>query len=246
MELLKIGIGNAKLGLKTAIVDLPAGHTCPFAKDCAEKVDPITGKLIVNPDAKFRCFAAVSELISPAARVKRWGNLDLIKGLKNEQDIADLLVASLTANKKLKDTAFVRIHSSGDFFNQMYFNAWMLVAKAMPEKIFYAYTKSLKFWVTNLGNIPTNLHITASRGGKNDELIELFDLKNVEVVYSEQEAIDKNLEIDHDDSCVYNPEIQKFALLIHGMQAKGSDASKAVSALKKKGITGYQKGKSRI
>ena len=43
MELLKIGIGNAKLTNDIAIFDLPAGWSCSFAKDCAEKVDPNTG-----------------------------------------------------------------------------------------------------------------------------------------------------------------------------------------------------------
>jgi hypothetical protein len=49
------------------------------------------------------------------------------------------------------------------------------------------------------------------------------------------------LEIDHDDTHAYKDD-KPFALLIHGMQAAGSPASKAVSALKKRGIkAGYSR-----
>jgi len=245
MNLLKLGTGNAKLGKTTVIMDLVAGTCCPFAKDCNEKVDRKTGKLIVNPDAKFRCFAAVSELISVVAREKRWYNFELLKACENEQEMAQLIIDSINSQKATKEAPLVRIHSSGDFYSETYFKAWMLVAKAFPEKTLYAYTKSLKFWVNNLDAIPSNFHITASRGGYGDNLIEQYDLKNVEVVYSEEEAKDKGLVIDHDDSCVYDANIHSFALLIHGMQAAGSDAMKAVITLRKKGITGYHKGKSR-
>jgi hypothetical protein len=118
----------------------------------------------------------------------------------------------------------------------------MLVAKAMPEKTFYAYTKSFRFWVKNINDIPENFHLTASRGSKDDSLIELYNLKNVEIVYSEEEATEKGIEIDHDDSHCWDRNCKKFALLIHGAQPAGSEASKAVQELKKKGITGYQRG----
>ena len=56
--------------------------------------------------------------------------------------------------------------------------------------------------------------------------------KEALVVYSEQEAIDKGLEIDHDDThAAFGKE--NFALLIHGTQPKGSAASVALSAIKK-------------
>jgi hypothetical protein len=190
-KLLRFGIGNAKLKNDVAIFDLVAGYTCPFAKDCGDKVDPKTGKMIFNPKAKFRCFAATSELISPAARNKRWGNFNLLKTAKTAQKMADLIIASINADKKAKKAPKVRIHSSGDFFNQTYFNAWLLVAEALPEKTFYAYTKSLSFWTSRINEIPTNFHLTASRGGKLDFLIETFNLKRVEIVYSFEEAIEK-------------------------------------------------------
>jgi len=112
----------------------------------------------------------------------------------------------------------------------------------MPEKTFYAYTKSFRFWVKNIEIVPENFHITASRGSKDDSLIEKYDLKNVEIVFSEEEAIAKGIEIDHDDSHCWDKNCKKFALLIHGAQPAGSEASKAVSKLRKEGIMGYQRG----
>lgn len=242
MELLKFGVGNAKLENDVAIFDLVAGFTCPFAKDCGDKVDPVTGKMIFNPKAKFRCFAATSELISSAARRKRWHNFELLKTAKTAEKMAQLIIDSLNADKKTATAPKVRVHSSGDFFNQTYFDAWMLVAKAMPEKTFYAYTKSLKFWIARLHEIPENFHLTASRGGKTDNLIEKHDLKNVEIVFNEEEAIVKGIEIDHNDSHCWDKNCKKFALLIHGVQLKGSPAMAAVSKLKNDGIYGYSRG----
>ena len=241
-NLLKLGIGNAKLKNDVAIFDLPAGHCCPFSKDCAEKVDRVTGKLIPNPNAKFRCFAAVSELISTAAREKRWHNFDLLRSKKTATAMAKLIIDSFKDDEKAFLAPKVRIHSSGDFFSQTYFDAWLLVAKAMPEKTFYAYTKSFRYWVARINEIPENFHLTASTGSKDDTLINLYNLKNVEVVFSVEEANEKGLEIDHDDSHCYDRSVTKFALLIHGTQAAGSKAMESVMKLRKEGTMGYQRG----
>jgi len=108
--------------------------------------------------------------------------------------------------------------------------AWIEVAKRNPDKVFYSYSKSLHLFKQFA--LPSNLVLTASRGGKYDELIDLHGWKEALVVYSEQEAIDKGLEIDHDDShAAFGKE--NFALLLHGTQPKGSTASVALSAIKK-------------
>jgi len=52
------------------------------------------------------------------------------------------------------------------------------------------------------------------------------------VVYSEREAENLGLEIDHDDThAAFGKE--NFALLIHGTQPKGSAASEALKQIKK-------------
>ena len=60
------------------------------------------------------------------------------------------------------------------------------------------------------------------------------------VVYTEEQAADLGLDIDHDDSHCFGD--KPFALLVHSVQRAGSDASKALSARKRQGTwTGYSK-----
>ena len=60
------------------------------------------------------------------------------------------------------------------------------------------------------------------------------------VVYTEDEAKERGLEIDHDDSHCFGD--KPFALLVHGSQRAGSDAMKAVTQRKKnKQFVGYGK-----
>ena len=54
--------------------------------------------------------------------------------------------------------------------------------------------------------------------------------------------INGGMVIDHDDTSAFMQD-KSFALLLHGVQPKGSDASKALSVLKKQGIHGYGKKK---
>jgi hypothetical protein len=152
-----------------------------------------------------------------------------------------LILASL-----LPGTPVVRIHTGGDFFSQRYFDAWLEVARKRPRTTFYFYTKSLRYWVARLedvgdshtpGSVP-NFVPTASRGGRDDHLIEAHSLRSARVVYSESEADALGLELDHDDfhAMRHGPD---FALLIHGPQPAGSEASKAISDLRKQGEFGY-------
>ena len=139
--------------------------------------------------------------------------------------------------KSLPEKATViRIHVGGDFFNENYMRAWTIVAKNNPNVTFYAYTKSLPYWIKLKDEkvIPSNFKLNASKGGRFDSLIDKHKLKYAEVVFSEQEAIDKNLDIDHDDTHAFLQD-KPFALLLHGVQPKGSAASNALKALNGKG-----------
>ena len=70
-------------------------------------------------------------------------------------------------------------------------------------------------------------------------------MKFAEIVFSVKEAKQKGLEIDHDDSLAYGSS-KSFALLIHGTQPAGSDAGKALSALKKQGLGFYNEETKKI
>ena len=241
MDKLKFGDPNAKLkkmikkvGLVLKTFTLPAGHTCPAAKDCFSRADRETGKVTDGPDTVFRCFMASAEARSPSLRKLVWHNLELIKeALKRDAQAGfeNMPHTSQLINKSLpKKFDIMRVHVGGDYFSRQYLMAWIEVAKLNPDKVFYSYSKSLHLFKQFA--LPENLVLTASRGGKHDDLIDLHGWKEALVVYSEQEAIDKGLEIDHDDTHAAFGE-ENFALLIHGTQPKGSAASQALSAIKK-------------
>ena len=229
MKLLKFGNGNAKLGTKIKTFSLPAGHSCPFAKDCLSKSDKDTGKITDGLHTEFRCFAASSEAVYTNTRLARWHNFDLLRGL-GALDSANLIQASIP-----KGTLYMRIHVSGDFFSQAYFDAWIIVAKSNPHILFYAYTKSIGYWINRQNDIPSNLVLTASIGGKLDLIAEINNLKTARVVYSVEEADALGLEIDHDDSHAMIGG-KSFALLIHGTQPPSSKGAIAMKQMKKEGV----------
>lgn len=229
---LKFGTGNAKLATNIATFSLPAGHSCPFAKECLSKADKITGKIIDGKHCKFRCFAASQECVYPTVRRARWFNFEL---LKNEGTVAGMgkwIQRSLPYGFNI-----VRTHVSGDFFGEKYFLAWLNVALNNPLVTFYGYTKALPFLVEYKKYLPSNFRFTASKGGTCDSLIARHKLKSAEVVFSVKEAKDKGLEIDHDDSHAIT-DGGSFALLLHGSQPAGSAASKAWEVIKKE-VGGY-------
>ncbi len=213
--MLSFGKKNAKLG-KIATFSLPAGYSCPFSDRCLSKANKETGKIKDGKNTEFRCFSASAEALYPNVRKSRWNNYDSLKG-KSIAQMVSLIQEALPKKKNV-----VRIHVSGDFFSYDYFLSWIEVAKLNPDKLFYAYTKSISYWLTfGPENLPSNLVLTASYGGKEDKLIAENNLRSATVVYSEKEAENLGLPIDHDDSLAKNKDCKKFALLIHGIQPKG-------------------------
>ena len=208
---------------------VPSGYTCPFAVDCLSKADRYTGKITDGKETQFRCFSATTEAYSATTRAQRWHNFDILRKLDSEGMVSALHEALPI------DADIVRVHVGGDFFNQRYFEAWLQVARLNQSVTFYAYTKSLPYWEANFDRIPDNFILTASRGGRMDNLIDELSLKVAEVVFSLEEAEEKNLPIDHDEYHAIN-NTGNFALLIHGTQPKGSKASQAMKDLKTQGV----------
>jgi hypothetical protein len=231
---------TARLGIAT--FSLPAGHTCPGAKDCLAKrtqvekivkgVPKMVNKLIDGEDTKFRCYAASMEVSFSSVGVSVDRNLAKLKAAKTVEGMTDLIDGCLPP--KMWHT--IRVHSGGDFFNFNYFLAWMEVARRNPRRKFYAYTKSLPFWVKAMALIPSNFVLTASYGGKWDKLIEDHKLKHSIVVYHPEEAERLGIEIDHDEKLARNPRVLSFGLLIHGQQKAGTVAAAAKKRLEVEGV----------
>lgn len=248
---LKFNARNRKLD-DIITFSLPAGHSCPFAKDCRSCA---TRKAVTNhgkvgngfgiqdgPHTQFRCFTAIDEVLRPHVRLARWWNfLTLLAAIKKgEAATVALIERNLPPVRWGRPT---RPHVAGDFFSQIYFDAWLEVARRHPTRLFYAYTKALPFWVRRLGQIPANFKLTASRGGTHDHLIEQYGLRCCVVVKSEAEAAALGLPVDHDDSHAYG-DGGNFALVVHGQQPAGSVWAKAWAMLKKVGKGGYGRQKA--
>ena len=224
-------------------LDLLSGYSCPYAEKCLSKA-------VVQPDGKrkikdgkkteFRCFSASQEVQYTNVYNLRKHNFDTLRKLSCSE-MVDMINQSLPTN-----AGIVRIHVAGDFFSQQYMEAWYTVALLNPSVLFYAYTKSLRYWLAiNEFPILHNFVLTASHGGRHDHIIDEFNLRSAKVVFSESEAEELGLAIDHDDTHAAKPSLRddSFALLIHGTQPKGSAAAVALKELKGKGSYSRRKKK---
>ena len=225
-------------------LDLLSGYSCPSAKKCLSKAvvqDNGKRKIKDGKDTEFRCFSASQEVQYTNVYNSRKHNFDLLRK-KNHAEMVSLINGSLPEN-----AGIVRVHVAGDFFSLPYLHAWYEVAMLNPSVLFYAYTKSLRFWVGGINELPIlhNFVLTASYGGTHDHMINEFNLRSAKVVFSEAEAAELGLEIDHDDSHAAKPTIRddSFALLVHGTQPKGSAASVALKELKGQGSYSRRKKK---
>ena len=222
-------------GRKVYSLDLLSGHSCPFAEKCLSKAVETDGKRAIKdgPKTEFRCFSASQEAQYTNVYNLRKHNFDLLR--QHKGSVAGMF-ALLNESIPL-DTGIVRIHVAGDFFNENYLKAWIRLADVFRGILFYGYTKSIQYWHANREDIPENMVLTASYGGRDDWMIDHQGFRYAKVVYSEAEAEELGLCIDHDDSMAANPTWRdtNFALLLHGTQPKDSEAAAALKALKGKG-----------
>jgi hypothetical protein len=175
--------------------NLPTGSSCPFAMECKVTVDRVSGKFN-NQSSEYKCYAAAPERF-PGVRNHRWNNFD-----NGKRGVIDPLP---------KGCRHVRIHAAGDFFSQSYFDTWLEYCRAHPDVEFWAYTKSLIYWGNRIDKIPSNLILTASYGGRLDQLIESHNLKNVRI-YPSALFVPPDRPVDTNDDYARIPHIN-FALI---------------------------------
>ena len=226
---LTLSKGNDKMQhMSVVYLSLPAGYTCPFADICKSTAHKHGGRfkdtnLAIKDFGDVRCYAASAEVAYPNVRKARWRNYDLLRKYKGDVNgMAKLIVNSLNFfEQKNPQIKLFRIHESGDFWSQEYFDAWLLAVQARPDILFYAYTKALPLWQARKDEIPSNLRLIASEGGTHDDLIDKEQFRKAIIVQDQGEAIEKRLHIDANDFLAAFGD-QDFALLIHGVQSKGS------------------------
>ena len=148
-RVLNVSRRNKKLvpNSETAFIiwNLPAKITCPFATEMC----------------KAACYAVKAETAYPDVLPARMRNLEEAR----KPEFADNMTATIMsiARGTKKPRIVVRIHESGDFFNQAYADAWLTVmnrCKVDKRITFIAYTKSFKFFDGK--KLPRNFSLRAS------------------------------------------------------------------------------------
>ena len=115
----------------------------------------------------------------------------VIKGLNNRYNLSqtDDFIPQMNATIILERPTHVRIHDSGDFYSPSYLQKWIDIATDNKEVIFYAYTKSIKFFVEGFA-VPKNLKIIFSEGSKKDDLIDVNKHRHARIFKTSKELID--------------------------------------------------------
>jgi len=115
----RLARGNKKLADTIGIWSLPAVKTCPNCAECAKT-----------------CYARKAEAFRPSVKLGRARNLSPY--VERKEALKAAIVAQITRQK----IQAVRIHESGDFFDQAYIGFWADIVKSLPAVKFYAYTKT--------------------------------------------------------------------------------------------------------
>ncbi len=127
------------------IWNLPSIKTCPFATE----------------GCKNDCYARKSEKMYPSVLPSRIVNFEESKKDTFIQNM--ILTIMIRRQYSKKENLVVRIHESGDFYNQKYTNAWLTITEffAKDESIrFIAYTKSFPYFDGK--KLPTSFALRAS------------------------------------------------------------------------------------
>lgn len=248
-----LGFSKSNSKLEWPYFNLPSGYSCPFATVCknfpAKWEGPVKGgkfnkpsswekNIKPGPKAKHMCYAARAQGQYPGANIQAFSNLSLLNKHKGVDKKATLIVNSMRYHK-LDNTDILRIHEAGDFYSQEYFDAWLEVARRLPNTLFYAYTTSLPFWISRKGQIPRNFKLIASMDEENEQTIYDNDLRYSKMVHDVEEARELGLRIDVDDSIAWGSD-ESFALLLHGPQPKGSEAAQSLKRNKDLGMYGKE------
>lgn len=171
---------------KFLIWNLPSKITCPFATDMCKRF----------------CYAVKAEKNYPDVLPSRLKHLTESKQADFVERMIYTIEAHLTRpSYKNAKKIIVRIHESGDFYNQVYANKWIEIAEHFKHDkriVFMAYTKSLIFFVNNIYSedckyIPKNMVIRFSIwDDTNSEMVGLAKRWNIPT-YSAVEKFNKDI-----------------------------------------------------
>jgi hypothetical protein len=173
-ELRPLGIYNWTIPALSAV--LPDGRrvqTCPAAGVC--------GGL---------CYARVNAYRFPSVLAAHTRNLEMVV---DDLDGWRTAMVDELGLPRYRGGKWVRIHDAGDFFSDEYLEAWLDVARAVPDVEFYAYTREVARFrrvVEPPGRCPANFRYLFSLGGLEDALVDLDRDRHCDVFPTVEAAVD--------------------------------------------------------
>jgi hypothetical protein len=162
--MVSLSTGNAKLAKTTGdgeykVLSFGLPADMDFTNSDGETVNTCPGAA----SCRAVCYAKQGRYAMESVARPRRNNL--------EESMKDSFVDSvLSALARKPSYNVVRVHDSGDYYSQEYFDKWVAIASARPDVIFYSYTKNHRL---DMSNRPSNLRIVRSLGGRWDRLVNL-------------------------------------------------------------------------
>ena len=121
----------------------------------------------------------------------------------------------------------IRIHDSGDFYSESYYETWNSIAKAFQHETrvkFYAYTKMVQLLKSLADTRSSNFEIIYSLGGKQDNLIHFETDRHSKVFKDEASLIAAGyIDASHDDMLALTQN-KKVGLVYHGTKSYSNTA----------------------
>lgn len=173
-------------------------NTCPSALAC-----------------RAVCYAKQGRYAMPNVIAARQHNLEM----SQNPYFVDFVVADLERMRKVNT---VRIHDSGDFYDQEYYDKWCAIATMLPEITFYAYTKTVNMDLWS--HKPDNLKITQSLGGKHDESVNL-DMPHSRIFATHEDRVNAGYVDGNVNDVPAIEGLVQIGLVYHG-QRKLTDSQK--------------------
>jgi hypothetical protein len=194
---ISVSTGNSKLAQDgIACFDIPQAVTCRGAGSCLGF-----------------CYASIGNY---TYRVKQQNMLNNFYTSQTPEVFKELVSKSFEKLPRYIKT--IRLHSSGDFYNQEYLDTWVEIMEAHPQFRFYAYTKSLDLDWTEALKLK-NFFRVQSIGGLFDHLIDM-ELAHSRI-FPDQESLLAAGYLDASESDL--PAAAggiKIGLVVHGQKKK--------------------------
>lgn len=141
--------GNSKVSEFVAVVNMPAGFTCPADAPC-----------------KKGCYALRGHYLYDNININSWRNLYFYN--QNPAEFFAQIAAELQEADDLRPWKWFRWHESGDIVNYEYFCGMVEIARKFKNINFMAYTKKYDLvnkWIAENGALPRNFTIIFSVWG---------------------------------------------------------------------------------